>query len=95
MSATPANDLEELIENATVLSKSLAKTANEFVATLWLMKNKILEIEADLNRYRAEMAQLHIEIEQRRQEHQELEENLAGLRDHIAQHQDKADYVDG
>jgi chromosome segregation ATPase len=93
MSATPTNDLEELIENATVLSKSLAKTANEFVATLWLMKNKILEIEADLNRYRAEMAQLHIEIEQRIQEHQELEENLAGLRDHIAQHQDKADYV--
>jgi predicted RNase H-like nuclease (RuvC/YqgF family) len=63
------------------------------MATLWLMKDKILEIEADLNRYRADMAQLHIEIEQRRQKHQELEENLFSLRDHIAQHQDKADYV--
>ena len=47
------DDIEVLIENATALSKSLTETANELVATLWMMKSKVLEIEADLKKYRA------------------------------------------
>ena len=45
------DDIEVLIENATALSKSLTETANELVATLWMMKSKVLEIEADLKKF--------------------------------------------
>jgi chromosome segregation ATPase len=94
LSSVPADDLDEVIANATALSKSLTQTANEYVATLWMVKSKAFEIEADLKKYRAEMARLEIEIEQRKQEHQQLEASLANLRAHIAQHhQDKAGYV--
>ncbi len=90
----PADELEELFENATGLIKSLTETANELVATLWMMKSKALEIEADLKKYRAQMALLQIEIEQHSQRHQQLEASLASLRTHVARHhQDKADYV--
>ena len=83
-----------LIENATALSKSLTETANELVATLWMMKSKVLAIEADLKKYRAEMARLQIEIEQRGRRHQQLEASFGRLRAHIAQHhQNKSDCV--
>ena len=88
------DDIEVLIENATALSKSLTETANELVATLWMMKSKVLEIEADLKKYRAEMARLQIEIEQRGRRHQQLEASLGRLRAHITQHhQNKSDCV--
>jgi septal ring factor EnvC (AmiA/AmiB activator) len=90
----PADDLEELIGSATTVIESRADAANEMVATLWMMKSNVLKIEDDLRKYRAELARLQIEIEQRRQGHQQLEASLVRLRDYIAKnHEDRADYV--
>ena len=90
----PADDLEELIGSATAVIELRADAANEMVATLWMMKSKVLKIEDDLRKYRAELARLQIEIEQRRLGHQQLEANLVRLRDYIAKtHEDRADYI--
>src|SRR5690242_4594671 len=82
------SNIEQMIENASALSKSLKQAADDFVAALTSMRNQAVSIEADLHERKIgisnEIDRLSVGLEGRRQEHRQVEQSIAGLRAQLA-----------
>jgi hypothetical protein len=73
--------MEQMIENATALSKSLPQMADQLVTTLTAVKDERDAIEEDLNK--------------KREEYQEMEASLAAARRQLSDIQAERDRILG